>query len=463
MRIALICACLAFLLGIILRIFRKRKKKCKTAILKSRKFLLFKGEEQKFLKDYLCKIENNLPKVYDSEVDFEILKRAGLFFEKEVLKLSITKLNSEEKKQIVAINRFNAKSEFTVFIVACGSAKEEAFNFVQNNGLKNVKFLEVENLNPQLLFEINKLNLNYPATENKIFEGIFFAGEKVDNYIYKKGRLESTYFKDKKKICCYKTLKIPENENIFNFTNFDIIEIIDAPDINKIKYVKKLSSPFVSARKNANEIVIKYLNKTEKICFSQNNFNFFIKKSQKNVFLIVNFKNIAKNNETNSILCICSSKQVSISKQELSVFLLDNHFKLSKFFELNFSSINDGLNNFINHKLMDVVCKDLLFDIKRAKTKTISNFNFLKNKMDWNIQTVKQILNEVLGVKILKDHLSILPKNFVPNFQFCLEDKLIKFERRNGKKIVEISGREFVNLDLVNLKEVDGNEITFCG
>ena len=164
MRIALICACLAFLLGIILRIFRKRKKKCKTAILKSRKFLLFKGEEQKFLKDYLCKIENNLPKVYDSEVDFEILKRAGLFFEKEVLKLSISKLNSEEKKQIVAINRFNAKSEFAVFVIARGSAKEEAFNFVQNNGLKNVKILEVENLNPQLLFEINKLNLNYPAT-----------------------------------------------------------------------------------------------------------------------------------------------------------------------------------------------------------------------------------------------------------------------------------------------------------
>ena len=208
MKIAILLTCAIVLLFAAIKCFSKRKKKFEKAILKCRKFLFLKGDEQKLLKDYLSKIENNLPKVYDTEVNFEILKNAGLFLEKEVLKVAISQFSLDEKKELFALNKFNEKNLYSVFVLVNQNTKASVLKFIERSCLKNLKLIEVETVHPKLIFEINKLNLNYLPTSEKICEGIFFDNQKVDCYKYKNYRLESECLIKNNKINCYKILKI---------------------------------------------------------------------------------------------------------------------------------------------------------------------------------------------------------------------------------------------------------------
>ena len=463
MKIAILLTCAIVLLFAAIKCFSKRKKKFEKAILKCRLFLFLKGEEQKLLNDYLSKIENNMPRVYDSYVNYQMLKDAGLFLGKQVLKISLARFSILEKQQLVALSRFNSKNEYSVFVLVENKLKDKVEKFIKDKALAGLKFIEKESVNPKLIFELNKLNLNYDPTAEEVLEGVFLDGVKIDDYRYKNKRLKSSFIKENVQINCYKIIFNAEKNNIFNLNNLKILEIIDCNNLNKIKYVKKLSSPFVIGQKNGNEIELKYLEKTEKIYFSHNNFDFSIKKHQKNVFLVVKFKKFNKNTQLNSVMCICSSDKVIVKRQELANLLLQNHIKLEKFFKIDFKSENEQLNKFINEQLPDIVCKNLLFDWASKKDEEILSLNFLKSRKTKSLTFIQTLLSEVLGIKIVDDKLYLSPKTFVPNFEFTLENKIIKFQRNLEKRFVLLSGREFVNLSCLNFRKVKDNEITFCG
>ena len=470
MKLALLLVSFAFVFGLLFKILPKKRKRKKSyvAILKSRRFLFFKGQEQKYLNDFSARVNNNLPRLFGGKVNYKILESAGLFSGREMLKFSVLKFDRSMQKEIFAINKFNKDNKFTVLIFAKREIKTAIEQFAKRYSLCNIKLIDTESINPKLVFEINKLNINYSPNEEVLQEGIFFDGRQIEKYKLKQTRLESKNFINNSKINCYKILEIPRNENIFNFKSFNAVEIIDCKNIEKIKYVKKLSSPFVTAYKNRNVIEIKYLKNNEKLYFSENNFDFLIKKSQKNAYLIVNFKKLNKKGNLNSVMCICSSDKVVIPKVELATFLLANHIAVCKFFDIEFMSTNLELNKFMQKKLPDIVCKHYLIpQVNKVEICDLpANFDFLSRKKYHNVNIVRQLLSEILGVKLLEDKLQLSPKDFVGNFQFRINfglSLLIQFKKTKGKKLVKIDDLDFVNLNYVNIKSIKGNQITFCG
>lgn len=449
----------------------KKTKIVSTAKLKSRKFLFLKGEKNKFISDIKLKIENNAPKVFDAQIDYKKLKSSGLFEEKPIYKIFVSDLCLKNKKMIFTLNSICKKICFTP-VVLCNS--DEILNEISKE-YKNVKCLNVNDLNPQIIFELNKIDINYKPKFEDVNEGIFVNGERADNYRYKDLRLESKSVLKSCDVQCYKILDFDNSKTIFQKPEFKVLEIIkiqnsaEKTQTYSLKINFKLDSEFVNVERIDNKLIIKkFDNNAQIFYFSNNNFNYFIKKHEKNVFLSVKFANFKINSNSYSIMNI-STFDAKIKSIKLMLF--ENYCKIKKLFALNFVCPSKKISKLLNENLKDIYVKHYLnFD----KNKSYKFDNIIKIEQIEKLSAVKFhsfefvtfLFNSFLGIKQIGSCFKISPKSDINFFSFELELSGKKYQieyKQNKQKYISYGGLEFVNLDNVNLKFVSENSITFCG
>ncbi len=464
--------CLVLTILKIINVCKNKKSKIvATAKVKSRKFLFLKGEQNKITSDIKLKIENNAPKVFDAQIDYKKLKSSGLFEEKPIYKIFVSDLCLKNKKMIFTLNSICKKICFTP-VVLCNS--DEILNEISKE-YKNVKCLNVNDLNPHIIFELNKIDINYKPKFEDVNEGIFVNGERADNYRYKDLRLESKSVLKSCDVQCYKILDFDNSKTIFQKPEFKVLEIIkiqnttNKTQIYNLKINLKLDSEFININKINNKLIIKkFDNSTQIFHFSNNNFNYFIKKHEKNVFLSVKFANFKINSNSYSIMNI-STFDAKI--KSIKLMLLENYCKMKKLFALNFSCSSKKISKLLNENLEDIYVKHYFnFD----KNKSYKFDNIIKIEQIEKLSAVKFhsfefatfLFNEFLGIKQFGSCFKISPKSDINFFSFELELSGKKYQieyKQNKQKYITYGGLEFVNLDNVNLKFVSENSITFCG
>ena len=447
------------------------KKNLVAAKIKSRKFLFLKGEKSRLISNIVCQVENNAPKFFESQIDYQKLKNSGLFEDKPIFKMFVNNLDLKNKKMIFILNSICKKLSFTPILLC----REEKLSDDISKKYKNIKCLNVNDLSPQIIFELNKIDINYISKIEEITEGVYVNGEKADNYRYKNLRLES---KRVLKFCdveCYQILDFENAKTIFQKLCFNATQIINiknsTPKAQKynITINIKLDNEFVNVDKIGNKLSVKKLdNRVQNFYFSSNNFNFCIKKYQKSVFLSVIFANCKINSGSYSIMSISTFDK---KMKSIKLMLLENYCKINKFFALKFNCENERINKLINENLKEIYLKHY-FNLRK-----LNNYKFD------NLTTVKQIekmvaskfnsfefatfmINTFLGIKQLGSCFQISPRSDINYFSFELELNNKKYQieyKQNKQKYISYGGLEFVNLDNVNLDFISENCITFCG
>lgn len=449
----------------------RSKKNLVAAKIKSRKFLFLKGEQSRLISNIVYKVENNAPKFFESQIDYQKLKNSGLFENKPIFKIFVSNLDLKNKKKIFVLNSICKKLCFTPILLC----REDKLVDSIPEKYKNVKCLNINYLSPQILFELNKIDINYIPKIEKITEGVYINGEKADNYRCKNLRLES---KQVLKLCeveCYRILDFENAKTIFQklcFNTTDIINIKNSTTKTQ-KYNLtiniKLDNEFVNIDKVGSKLTIKKLdNRTQDFNFSNDNFNYCIKKYQKNVFLSVIFANLKINSGSYSIMSISTfDKKV----KSIKLMLLENYCKINILFTLKFNCENKKINKLINENLKEIYLKhyfnldrpnkynfDSLTAVKQIERLTASKFN--------SFEFATFMLNNFLGIKQLGSCFKISPKSDINYFSFELEINNKKYQieyKQNKQKYISYGGLEFVNLDNVNLDFISENCITFCG
>lgn len=457
----------------ILKFKRKNNKKIylKSAILKCRQFLFLKSEEEKFIRDIVNKVANNVPNNYKIQIDYSMLKNAGLFRGKPIFKVYAEELNVKLKQQLFLLNKLSSKLKFDTILMFKNYKIEE---YVCKH-YSNIKCLNINEINAKLLFEINKININYDEKLQNVFEGVFVNDEKIDNFRYKNFRLES---KTVLKNCgteCYKILIPIEGKTIFEKDIFNEAQIILIKNSfqNDIKFNLqvniKLQNEFVNFEKIGKKLAVKFFDGNERnFYFSNDNFDFFIKKCEKNAFLSVKIANLRIKSNSYSFMTISS---IDKNFENYKNILLENYCSLKQLFELNFKSENLKLNNFINKNLADVYCKHFLKVEKNNCTKfegltKIEQLDKLSVKKINSFSFVKFLFDNFLGVSQKQSCIKLSPNSDIKFFEVSLkiDNKIYQIiYQQNKQKFVSYGGLEFVNLDNINLKFVDEKHITFCG
>lgn len=453
--------------------FRKNSKKKRVlefGFIKKNKFLFMKGEESEIIKNITSKIENNTPKDFNLQIDFKKLQNAGLFDGRSIYKIFVNEWSFKTKKELFVLNKLQKTSNFCAIILYYNDFKQKLYF----NYFTNLKFINLNDFNPELLFELNKININYPNQFEKIEEGIFVNNEKVDFLQYKNYRLESNYVMQNLIVKTYNIINETNLQSIFNLKDCPVCKIISFKNEslkNQNLFVRiniKISNEFCNVKKNNNHIEIKYFDNTQqKIYFSENNFQFFIKKHKKNVFLSVIFNKFKILSQSNLNLFIYPN---DIKIENIKNKLLKNFCAIKQILRLNFKSNCEKLNNFINKNLPDIFCKQYLncsstSNINFEKIKTIEAFEKLKKYKLNSFNFTNFLFTKFLGISFVDNSIKISPNSNIDYFSFELhlnnQNYLIKYHS-SKKKYIFYGGLEFVNLNNINLKYINDNVITFC-
>ncbi len=466
---AIVCLILTILK---FRIGKKKKTiNFNAAKIKSRKFLFLKGKENLIINEILNKLFNNAPANYSLTIDFNKLKNSGLFDGRCVYKIYVDKLDIESTKQLFVLNKLCKELNFNA-VALCKEVQ------IQNSicqKFNNLKCLNLNEINPKLLFELNKININYNSKNQKCEEGIFIDNNKVDNYFLKNLRLESKCVLQDCDVECYKLLDVKNQQSIFSSLDFDINQLIEIKNVkNKsillnMTFNKELKNEFANLTKKDNCLTINYFNgEIEKLYFSNNNFQFCIKKYEKRAFLSIIFEKIKILSNSYLLMSIYSNEQ---KIDNLKNLLAQNYINLSKIFDINFYCEYKKLNILMNEKLKEIYCRhyfqiDKDKPVSYDKLERVEQIIKLPNQKIFSFCFAKFFIEKFLGIKQLNGFLKILPKSDIKSFSFKINfnKKIynIKYEK-NKQHFVRFGGLEFVNLDNVNLKYIYENDITFCG
>lgn len=449
---------------------RKNKRVLEFGIMKKNKFLFMKGEENEIIKNITSKIENNTPKDFNLQIDYKKLQNAGLFDGKSIYKMFVNDWSIKIKKELFLLNKLQKTSNFCAIILFYNNFnKKNYFKY-----LTNLKFINLNDFNPELLFELNKINVNYPNKFEKFEEGIFINNEKVDFLQYKNYRLESNYVMQNLIVKTYNILDETNLQSIFNLQDCPVCKILSLKNESlknqnvSVKINIKIPNEFCNIKKFNNHLDIKYFDNTQqKFYFSENNFQFFIKKYQKNAFLSVIFNKFKILSQSNLNLFIYSN---DIKIENIKNKLLKNVCAIKQVLSLNFKSNCEKLNNFINKNLPDIFCKQyLLFSNNSSfnleNIKTIEAFEKLKKYKFNSFRFANFLFSNFLGISFVDNLIKISPNSNIEYFSFELhlnnQNYLIKYQNL-GKKYISYGGLEFVNLNNINLKYINDNVITFC-
>ncbi|MBO4412547.1 MAG: hypothetical protein J5779_00840, partial [Clostridia bacterium] len=390
-----------FLLLLFFKNFLKKKQKAQKQIsfaLKSKRFFILSKEYKTLHQTILNMLQFNISNEYNQKIDFFALKNANLFENKEIFKIVVEKTNFW-KKQFVVFKNLKQSQNFTlVFQVKNKREEVEVFKFTKLYVFKNFKIINLQDINFNLLFEINKLNINYlPKTKEE-------EENSVNNLQFSKPKLKNGCLAcgltSKKIECSIEQFAILKG-NIFQ-PNSKIVTIFFAKAkqnacINFQTKVK-LNSPFICVTHKGKNITITQ-NGNQKILHS----NFNIKNIKKikqggESYLLIKFNSFSLNKN--------QSKQIILSEEKICFENVENlklecYLNLKKLTNFNFLSKNEEKNAFFNKKLPIFIQKLVL------NQKCCLNF---QNKKLKNLEDVCNVFENFLGLKQCNNFLEMHPK-----------------------------------------------------
>ncbi len=444
------------------------KKKClvKRAKIFSGEFFLYILDKKYYFE---CKkrLESNTLKLF-KDVNTSLLEKCNVDFTKPIFKIELKEFTINQKAQLLSLRKLSFENEFLLVVFLSKiEIRKKIENFLLNLRLKNVKVFLESDINSNLLFEINKLNINYPGDCEKVREGIFVDGKKVENYKFKNLFFRSEEIRSECEIVSSKILFPKQDENILTFSNFNLY--VDAnlkfakSKKHEIEFCLQLEDDVLNIKREKEKIEVCYLNlKKQFFNFSDKNFDFCIKKYKKKCFLIVFFNFFAKINQTYSISCIRSDYKFENIFGELKQFKLNLFCSLNKFFNVEFQNLTcNNLNYEIKKSFIKCVFNDIC--INKKCTSFDYFFNLKKNKLG---EYYLSFLHDILGLHLSNGILNIeklLKANFTFSLTFVFVGEIftIKKQKNFSNKII-IDNIEYVNLKEIDLKKVNGKKEIYC-
>lgn len=458
-------AILLFFVGII----RKKKPNLNGCVLKCKKkckktFALVYNfyHNKKLFFDIQEKINYNLPNKFNSKIDVRILKNSGISCDIDLFKIYIENFDFIQKCKLFTIKKLQAKNKFELIIFTNEKTYENISTFCKKLNLKAKLFIK-NDVNEKLLYEINKLNLNYKVeNKSKIRSGIYINNSKIERYSYNNYLNVAHNIIENFEVVSNQMCVPKKDENIINFSGTD--KYLDVSCTSKksakveIKFVFPLQKKFVLVKKENNKIVLENcLGEKQFFAFSQNNFSFLIEKSEKNVFLSVIFKKSCKKEDCFCVMCICSNNNKIDLKATPKLNIFNCYCRLNKFFCVEFEDCSFSL------KCKKMFLKCLLNNEKFEKCFSLAQFVNSSNKSLGKIYL--SFIRDVLGLKIIDGEIFVQPKfrNLDFNFSIIYNAKTYKIELKSlGANKIICDGIEFVNLDKISLSNLKTKKIIFC-
>lgn len=401
-------------------------------------------------------------------ININLLKQAGIFKNKPFYKETFTCFENAEKLKIKTIKKLS--NNFTFIACVKGETDQKKVQkFLNEINYQNAHVINLESVNFKILFEVNKLNINYVGEQKDVKEGTFINNDKLNNLKYKDYCYSFNNDYSDVKVVYHQFMFPNHNENIFNYTSFNNVDHfkISAEKNKKInvKKIIKLENEFFKTQKIKNKLAIKFINGEIKYYIFNNNFNFFIKKSKKNVFLILIFEIYLKKGQSNELLCIYAVDENIKLNAPLKTLKLNNYMLWRKFFNVKFDFENKKLKHVLNEQLPNLLVKNLI-DKKQSIVLEANNFKELLSFKKQNVN-YEYIVKNCFGIKLNNNILSVEPKKgFIKEFKFSIivDNTIYNVTYVSAdKKSIIYSNTSYVNLSSFNLKNLLNNNIKFCG
>ena len=451
--------------------------KCKSSVFIKRKFFvkrakIFHGTfflyclDRNYYFECKKKLENNTLKFF-KDVNTSLLEKCNVDFKKPIFKIELNEFTNKQKSKLLSLKKLKSENDFLLVVFLSKiDIRKKLENFLLNINLKNCKIFLESDISSKLLFEINKLNLNYPCKCEKVFEGIFVDEEKVENYVFKNLYYEAKNKTTEHEIESLKILFPKEDENILNFSTFnffvDVKFNFKKSKKHEIKFCFLLDYDVLNVKKEKEKIEVCFLNlKKQFFSFSNKNFNFCIKKHKKMCFLVVFFNIFAKNNQTYSISCIRSDETFhtfcgSLGQNKLKLFS-----SLNSFFNVEFESLMcKNLN--LNTKKSFIKC---VFESKSINKKCTSFDCFLSFKKNEIGEYYLSFLHDVLGLNLKNGILKIdklLKINRIFSLKIVFNNEVFVIKKESFSNRIIIDNIEYVNLNEIDLKKVTSKKEIYC-
>ena len=375
----------------------------------------------KFLIDKIYKRLSQNVCQFNFNIDFKRLKSSGLFENKPVFLIYASKVYEKFSQQVFASEKVLEYISYTPIFIF--ENEKEMFD------CKNK--IVLSDINPLLLQELNKVNLNYDEKYNISFQ--------IDTDIVCKD-------------------KIQVKRHFFDENFDDISYYFFVNKVEKIKIYLKQKDFFQNVKKIIGGIEI--VSETKKINYFSNvkilNFNSinylghsFLEISlelQKghNYFLTTNSFDNYKN--------LCLKEQFFLEKNfNIKIFTKNNYF--NKFFNNDLKKkIIDEIykNNFIKKKTQICLNKNMFLNLFNIDYKEL-----ISNSYSY-LDFYNFLINEVFGIKINNEKLYVKPKTNV-NFKICVDNKSVYVVNKGDE--TKVDGIVLSNFSMVDLRLIKKNAV----
>lgn len=430
-------------------------------------------------------------KYIDYYVDYDRLRNAGIFNEKPIFKIEVKDRKTLEKTLKAIIEVYKYLDFRTIFLLDEKTENNVIIDLI-NESLVGIdyKIVLMRDINIKLLYEINKLNLNF--TPQKIFnENDLKTDFEFQNI--ELNRLKTTLNKEEFS-CNLKRFQL----KMTKFLNFTDLGLEDSKvsyymsflnNENRNKIIKfslnyRLKNDFFNIKMSENNIVVDYADLAKKndiFHFSNPPKNYDIIKFNKEVFIKFCFHlTVHKDSIQHFFLIPTQNKCVEIDKNELVKLVYNSGLNVEKYFNFKLYIKNNEFNEFFNNSLKKLIIEERLNQNKFSKRFFLPNkiCQFFYKTFNCECKKLSQIssyfelynfiVKDIFGIALNQKFIYINPqKNFYnQNFKFIFIDELgkshnIYISQNSEFKGLEVNGIVYANLKVIDLNLIEGSA-KFC-
>lgn len=442
-----------FLAGVLIflllfKLCKKTKHKTKqfSFALKSERFFVFKNEFQRLKEEIENKLNNNIPNKFNQKIDFFALKNANIFQSKQIFKIVVAENNFWKKEFLVFKSIKESKSFTLIFQVKNQNQQKKVVKFLKEYNFQNFKIINLSDINFNLLYEINKLNINYSPEQSfkpKILVNTQTIKPKQKNFCLLKKTEDENF------ICTYESFANVKNENVFNlkFSQIENFNVFAKQNVCvNIQTYLQLNSQFITYTQALNQIYVVDENNIKKVYHT----NYKIKdvkhiKYNQESFLIITFdKILLKKNQTKNMVL----SEEKLNFEDIKNIKLKSYLNFKNATNFNFLSKNDVFNAFFNKKLSLFMQKMIL-----NQKYSLKIFNLKLQSLN----SISLFFKKFLGLKFENNFVEVKPK-----FEYKINIGGLTIETQKGEEnSVLLNGVKFVNLNKIDLNLLNTNNLTF--
>lgn len=428
----------------------------------------------KFLVDDIYKKLYYNHHYFNFDIDYDRLLNADIFNGKLIYKIDV-KSKDELEKQIKALSIVSKYIDFrTIFILDKQVDNCLIKKYIyENTSDIDCRIIFIKDINFYLLYEINKLNLNYKVEKIKKEIGEF----EFSSFIFSNSIKWNTkeYYTQNNEI---KITKFINTDACFKESQKGYL--IEFDKKIKRKTIKfnisfELKEHFFNIVKNNKSLTIKYFNNSlsdEFFHFNEKIKNFEIEKIDGKIFIVMYFI-FHLNTDIKNIFVISSNFRdvENISHTNIKNLIFKKNIALDKILKYNIYIRDNDFNTFFNKDLKKMIVIEKLEGVKFSlsyKIKKIIEDNFnIRAYTLINLNSYFNVYNffisEFLGIKESNSCITLNPKKeyFKKSFKLVFCDSGIRKSlyicKNNEIKGLEVGEVFYTNLKVVDLTLINRN------